>query len=113
MYFVNLRYLNNYNKDLIRAFDSLLVSFHSSSELFTPLRVGKSLNISKELSYQLLLSARDVGVVNTVYVKKCSSCGQIFKSKYMNDNCATCQSHSLKEGYFFTTDLHHKDLVYH
>ncbi|MBO8177126.1 MAG: hypothetical protein H0Z31_06695 [Bacillus sp. (in: Bacteria)] len=111
MYFVNLRYLKNYDRELVKALDTLLVSFHSSSELFTPKRVGKNLNISIDLSYQLLLRARDLGVVDTIFVKKCSNCGRIYKLKKSIEACTICQNSNFKEGYYFTTDLHQKDAV--
>lgn len=112
MYFVNLRYIKKYDKELLNSLDSLLMNFHSSAEFFTPLRVGRALNISKDLSYQLLLSARDVGVVDTLFVKKCSTCGKIIKSKPTFEVCPVCQNNKFKEGYYFTTDLYRKELMY-
>ncbi|SFA93883.1 hypothetical protein SAMN04488072_10425 [Lentibacillus halodurans] len=112
MYFVNLMSIKSFDKDLLKSLDSLLVNFHSSAELFTPIRVGKNLNIPKDLSYQLLLSAREVGVVDTVFVRKCSNCGKLIKFNGSNAVCPVCRSTNFKEGYYFTTDLYKREMMY-
>jgi len=106
MYFVQLRNLREFDYSLLKNFDNMLKSLHSSSQYITPQQIQRDLNITKDDSFKLLFRARDIGVVNTVKVSKCVQCGRTTKTRGLTKNCPRCDSSNLKNGYYFTTEAY-------
>lgn len=107
MYFVQLRNLKEYDKNLLKRFDQVLKSLHSSSRFFTPEFIRKYLNLDIDDSYNLLFRARDIGIVYTVEGVKCTNCGSIYKNNTLGQ-CPKCHSQNSKAGYYFTTNSYQR-----
>ena len=102
MFFVSLKSVTDFDKSLINQLDKLLLDFYKKDIYFTHVTVSRSLNITKEASYQLLLSAENAGVIGAIAAKKCTNCGETLLNKEV---CSKCLKADFENGYYYTTCL--------
>lgn len=102
MFFISLKRITDFDKLLLNRLDKLLLDFYKKNMYFTHVTVSQSLNISKETSYQLLLHAENAGVIGTVEVKKCTSCGNIL---FKEEICSRCLKTDFENGYYYTASM--------
>jgi hypothetical protein len=104
MYFSRLNSIQKYDQELLNKLDVILMKFHSSASYFTHRTISRALGISEEKSFDLLFEVRGSGVIGTIFVKKCTNCGKVYRN--VSKPACVCNNNMFKSGYYFTTDLH-------